>query len=160
MDEKSEKIAENASAAAIFSFVIFFTSSGLFYHFQNLTPMIFHWGGFLLIASFLSFFILEGFFAIFVRSIFISVLFSFQYYVPYPLNWFIISVTLFHLGKDVFHKIIQHLYHKISSFISKFRRIYCYSYFEPRESEKKFLSFKPLARVSHRDERRLSRILR
>jgi len=96
-----KKIAENASAAAIFSFITFLTCSGLFYHFQNLTPMIFYYGGFLLIASFLSFFILEGFFAIFVRSIFISVLFSFQYFVPYPLNWFIISVSLFHLGEFI-----------------------------------------------------------
>lgn len=116
MDEKSEKIAENASGAAIFSFITFLTSSGLLYNFKNLTPMIFYWGGFVLIASFLSFFVLEGFFAIFARSVFISVLFSFQYYVPYPFNWFIISVTLFHLGKDIFAKIFQHkykLYYKI-----------------------------------------------
>ena len=99
MDEESEKIADQATPAAIFSFATFAISSGSFYYFKELTPIIFYLGVFILLATFGAFFIFDGFIAVFARSLFISVLFSLQYYVPYPMNWFIISVTLFHLGK-------------------------------------------------------------
>ena len=100
MDGDLSKCPGKATFVAVFGFTIF----SLFFHLYNTNNVhddltIILYGQIILgISMFASFFIFDGLLAVFVRSVFLSIMLSLHYYAPCSLNYFIIIVSCFHLG--------------------------------------------------------------
>ena len=99
-ERESPRLLHSASAAVAVSVLTFLSGSTFLYLYSHMLPTVLYAQAVCGLCCFGSFFLFDGLAAVFVRTAAISILFSTHYFVPYPMDYFIIIVSLFHLGTE------------------------------------------------------------